>query len=249
MSKFDVESYNRTFSSFSGADIMATFAGRAIGELQMIRYVINREKAPIYTMGSPDPRAFSRGKRSIQGNLVFAQFDRDSLIEEMAKEYKGAPNMSRIQQRRVNMAGRGASGDMGLEDQILSGLKSTDGDGGDTYGIATWDEKMTQLGYQVTDDTGISGNSDIGTLDYYKPEYADQILPFNITLSMANEQGARATMEIYGVELLQESSSFSIDDVLTAKAYTFIARKIRGVRSRSNRMMTGESSPSFGEFM
>lgn len=41
------DSYTRTFTSFSGADITATFNGRAIGELQAIQYSVTREKAPI----------------------------------------------------------------------------------------------------------------------------------------------------------------------------------------------------------
>ncbi len=70
-------SYTKTYTSFSGADIVATFAGKVIGELQAITYSVTREKAPIYTMGSPDPRSFSRGKRGIAGSLVFQVFDRD----------------------------------------------------------------------------------------------------------------------------------------------------------------------------
>ncbi len=60
-----------------------TFGDRIIGELQGISYTITREKAPLYTMGSADPRSFSRGKRGIAGSLVFLVFDRSALIEEM----------------------------------------------------------------------------------------------------------------------------------------------------------------------
>lgn len=72
-------SYQQTFTSFSGADIVATFNGKIIGELQAITYSVTREKAPIYTMGDPNPRSFSRGKRGIAGSLVFTVFDRDAL--------------------------------------------------------------------------------------------------------------------------------------------------------------------------
>ena len=72
-------SYQQTFTSFSGADIVATFNGKIIGELQAITYSVTREKAPIYTMGDPNPRSFSRGKRGIAGSLVFTVFDRDTL--------------------------------------------------------------------------------------------------------------------------------------------------------------------------
>jgi hypothetical protein len=71
--------YTKTFTSFSGSDIIATFGEKVIGELQAITYSVTREKAPIYTMGDPNPRSFSRGKRGIAGSLVFTVFDRDAL--------------------------------------------------------------------------------------------------------------------------------------------------------------------------
>ena len=57
------EQYTKTYSTFSGCDIVATFNGKVIGELQAITYSISREKSPVYTMGSAEPRSFSRGKR------------------------------------------------------------------------------------------------------------------------------------------------------------------------------------------
>lgn len=51
----------KTYNSFSGTDMVCTFGGRLIGELEGISYSIQREKGPIYTMGSVDPRSFSRG--------------------------------------------------------------------------------------------------------------------------------------------------------------------------------------------
>ncbi len=53
--------YQKTYTSFAGADIVATFGGHVIGELQAISYSVTREKAPIYVMGDPDPKSFTRG--------------------------------------------------------------------------------------------------------------------------------------------------------------------------------------------
>lgn len=198
-----------------------------------------REVAPVYTMGSPDARSFSRGKRGISGSLVFVQFDRDALIEEMHKEYKGAPSIQKIQQYVTNMSGVGSKGATGLEDQILSGLKSTSANGANTYGINTWDEQMTKLGYGST---ASSGFDDSNLVDFYTPEYADQLMPFNVTISMANEFGQRAGMELYGIQLLNEASGFSVDDVITAKAYTFVARKLKGIQAKDSLKQTGSSS-------
>lgn len=56
-----------------------------------------------------------------------------------------------------------------------------------------------------------------------KPHYADQIPPFDVVLSAANEYGQRASMSIIGVELLNESGGFSIDDLAMEQQHTFIA--------------------------
>ena len=61
--------------------------------------------------------------------------------------------------------------------------------------------------------------------------YADEIPPFNITVSFANEYGQKATLVIYGVEILNEAIQFGIDNVTTEKAYTFVARKIDYMRA------------------
>lgn len=233
----NLEEYTRTFSSFSGADIVASFNGRIIGELQALSYSVAREVAPIYTMSSPDARGFSRGKRGISGSLVFVQFDRDALMDEMRKEYAGASPMQKFQQFKANVGTQ--FGNTGLEDQILAGLKSTNASGATTYGINTWDEQMTKLGYSA-----VSQGSDFeeGLTGFYTPEYADQLMPFNITVTMANEYGQRAGMEIYGIQLLNEASGFSVDDVITAKAYTFVARKIKGIQAKDSLRQDGASS-------
>lgn len=240
------EEYTRTFTSFSGADIVASFNGRAIGELQAISYSVAREVAPVYTMGSPDARSFSKGKRGISGSLVFVQFDRDALLDEMRKDYAGAPKMQKFQQWRTNVGEQ--FGNAGLEDQILNGLKSTSANGSNTYGVNTWNEQMTQLGYGAT----ANGEFDqFAALDTFVPEYADQLMPFNITISMANEMGQRAGMEIYGIQLLNEASGFSVDDVITAKAYTFVARKIKGIEAKNASVQAGGASAnvSGGQFL
>lgn len=51
----------KSYSSFSGSDIVASFNRKVFAELQGITYSISREKVPLYTMGSPEPRSFSRG--------------------------------------------------------------------------------------------------------------------------------------------------------------------------------------------
>lgn len=73
----------QTLTSFSGADLVATFANVVVGELMQISWAVQRDKAPIFTFGSPDARSFSRGKRGLAGSMTFAVFDHDSLVSAL----------------------------------------------------------------------------------------------------------------------------------------------------------------------
>ena len=96
MTGFSQSQYSRSFNSFSGADIKVSFGEIVVGELASITYSVTREKAPIFTMGDPNPRSFSRGKRGIAGSLVFTIFDRDALlrVKNGSKVYRSAFNTS-----------------------------------------------------------------------------------------------------------------------------------------------------------
>lgn len=192
-----VSEYTRTYTTFSGCDIVATFGNSVIGELQAITYSVSREKAPIYTMGSAEPRSFSRGKRGIAGTLVFTVFDRDALIEA-AKE-QGVKTIKRI------------------------GPASTDVDYNVTpITIDEWDELMTGQVAQAS-----SPNEVPSTLAQEQEiMYADELPPFDITVSFANEYGQEAVLVIYGVEIINEGTGFSIDSVTTERACTFVARRV-----------------------
>lgn len=201
------QEYTKTYTSFSGCDIVASFNGKMIGELQGITYSVSREKAPIYTMGSAEPRSFSRGKRGIAGSLVFTVFNRDALIEEFKDKLDG-DNLG-IQKFKANASNK----------NYLS--------------IEEWDAQMTGYagGNTNVDDEGLTGGKVSDIVGKYTPVYADEILPFDITITMANEYGQRAILVIYGVELLNEGSGYSIDSVTTEKAYTFVARRVDYLRA------------------
>ena len=200
--------YAATYTSFSGCDIICTFGNVVIGELQAISYSIQREKAPIYTMGSAEPRSFSRGKRGIAGTLVFTVFDRDALLGALKGVIEEDKTFQRIGEER-NM-------------QALT--------------IDEWDKQMTELavgnssGAASLDAAGITNRS-VGDKSKTKVHYDDEVPPFDVTISFANEYGQKATLIIYGVEILNETTTFSIDNVVTEKACTFVARRVESMRS------------------
>ena len=155
-------------------------------------------------MGSPEPRSFSRGKRGIAGSLVFTIFDRDALLSALHDHIEQEKTFHRI-------------GTDELEYQRIS--------------IDEWVSKMTDIamnGAGGGDDSAAKNAANI-TNNISKtamPTYDDEIPPFDITISLANEYGQQAVIVIYAVEILNESSGFSIDNVVSEKACTFVARKV-----------------------
>ena len=191
------ENYMKTYSTFGGCDIVATFNGKVIGELQAITYSLTREKVPVYTMGSAEPRSFSRGKRGIAGNLVFVSFNRDALLSE-------------------------------LGDKAISKYQGNDIGAGEFMSMEKWDEMMSDLASSGSASGGDRVVGDTRSLvnDNAKARYADEVLPFDITISLANEYGNKAVTVIYGVEILNEGIGFSIDAPTSERAYTFVARSV-----------------------
>lgn len=64
-----------------------------------------------------------------------------------------------------------------------------------------------------------------------KPRYADEILPFDITITFANEYGNKASTVLYGVELLNEGTGYSIDAPTSERAYTFVCRSVETMKA------------------
>ena len=87
-------------------------------------------------------------------------------------------------------------------------------------GQQNWEESMQ--GY-ITDNGALDP---IAGFVAQEAMYADQIPPFDITVTMRNEYGHSAVQTLYGVEILNEGSGMSIDDITTEKACTFVARGI-----------------------
>lgn len=194
----------RSYNSFSGVDIKAVFANKPIAEIQAVSYSITREKAPLYTMGSADPRSFSRGKRGIAGTLIFLVFDRHAMLGAFGI-YSDTPTkfMSDVDDFRPNVNFTDPTTVQPL--QTVAGDEATS---------ALIESPLT--GTVDADQTVVA------------PWFSDQILPFDITLAAANEYGSFAVMRIYGVELLNEGYGVSIDDIVSEMQHTYVARTLVG---------------------
>lgn len=198
--------FARSYNSFSGVDIKGVFNNQVIAELQAISYSITREKAPIYTMGTADPRSFSRGKRGIAGTLIFVMFDRHALLGAF-----GAYQPNQAQQ----LLFLSDIDDIRPEADVTKDIVGVGLTGGGPGGIGAGVEGQESPIAAVDSDQVIAA-----------PWFVDQIPPFDITLAGANEYGALAVMRIFGVELLNEGYGVSIDDILSEMQTTYIARTL-----------------------
>lgn len=184
----------RQYTSFSGVDIRAVIGGTPIGQLQAISYAVQREKAPIYVMGSVDPLSFSRGKRGIAGTIITLMLDQHVLYGEPFSNLKFIADDGEI---FPDVADKNSAEGLNLDDL------------GTVGGGATFDANDLSSNWSAS-----------------SAWYVDQLPPFDVVIVAANEYGQAAQMRIYGVEILNEGSGFSIDDMVIENQMTYVCRTI-----------------------
>lgn len=181
-----VKKYTRTYTSYSGADIVATcnILGETVtfGTLQTLSYSIHMERAPIRSIGNINAKDYTQGPRTIAGSLVFAVFDKH-LIYHMLEDYKN-----------------------NKKDVITQ-------DSGVFYNILEYSSFKQNTNRHII---------------------ADELPPFDITISFANEYGAKSIFALYGVRLVNEGQVMSINDVYTENTYQFVAVDIDYMNTTEN---------------
>lgn len=133
--------------------------------------------------------------------MIFIVFDRDALLETLLMNLRDRNRSTTDQTGALEIFNPAA--EVGQNPPV--------------YGIRDWNRVMSE-----------SSNRHVA-LDHNTIKYLDQFPPFNITISMANEYGHSSTMRIYGVQIINEGSGMSIDDIVIEKACSFIARGIEHV--------------------
>lgn len=168
-----LSSYTKSFTSFSGADIVASITplgGKPIvfGEIQTISYSIYRPMTPVHSLGRINPKGVVRGPRTIAGSLIFTVFDRH-VLKSMMDQY----NTQEAQEFRK------------------------------TYGL---------------------DRSQIENIREYGK--SDEMPPFDITINFMNEYGNAANLTIYGVYIMSEGQTMSIEDMITENTMQYLAMDI-----------------------
>ena len=214
------------FTSLGGSDIHAVFGNYKFASIQMIRYAVSREKAQIYTLGSPSARATARGKRSVSGAFVFTLIDKKGLVKAMA-EAGGAKDgeVFLSHDEIANFANSANAAKPKPLDMPYKNAASAGGTVGIT-GVVGVGNGNSAASFNPYTDESIFQESNFGTRA--APYLADQLLPFDITIVGIPEYGSAYAKRliIHGVEIMTEASGTSIDDLVIEKQNSFIARSI-----------------------
>ena len=169
--------YQKTYNTFSGADIVATITlpgGKPVvlGELQTISYSIHRDKFPARTLGRINPKGFSYGGRTIAGSLIFTVFDKNVLKAVVEQAYNS---------------------------QVLGHMNL------DSF---TDSEQACQIN------------------EMYYRMLSDEMPPFDVTITFANEYGQVAQLAITGITIVDEGQVMSIEDMMTENTMAYQALDI-----------------------
>ena len=60
---------------------------------------------------------------------------------------------------------------------------------------------------------------------------ADELPPFNVTISFASEYGHRSVLRIFGIRLINEGEVMSVNDIYTENTYQYVARNLEYMKS------------------
>lgn len=184
-----------------------------------------RQEGTCYTLGSPDPRSFSRGKRGIAGSLIFAVFNRDALLQALVEDKENwqtfaPPTMFTAAGNLINRV-----------DDRTNALE-----------MSEWNKKANEASEENKKNPPTEG-SDLKTykainvpsgFGLIKPGnilYIDTVPPFDIMMTFANEYGQAAFQKIYDAEILNEGSGVNVDTIVMERQMTFIARRISPIIS------------------
>ena len=208
-SDLNTSQMSATYSVFTGTDIYTVFQDTIISTLQGLSYSITRQKAPIYTMGSPDPRAVARSKRGIAGSMILTTFDRHALADFMRTSEFAAKNQS-IETTSANPY----TAEIGTSPADIA------------ESIQTMPSTEISSALNTSIDTAVDTGFPDQMSSVATPMFTDQLMPFDSTLMGSNESGVGSVMRIFAIEVLNEGSGVSIDDTSNEVQMTYIARLI-----------------------
>jgi hypothetical protein len=224
------------YRAFSGANIYATIGSRQIGTLQALTVSVTREVAALYSFSDANPKAFVKGKRGIAGSLVFTQFDRHALLMDLFKEAFNKPLETETGLFHTRF--------LGLDNQqsLL---------GGESIATRNFEQNIG-ANAALAFDGGVAQslqtelNSVYDMVRNQRLRYSDQIPEFDITVTMINESGDAAFCVVGGIVLVNEGWGYTLDDLVSEVAFTYVARYVTPLTSLRTGAQESSQNTSFG---
>lgn len=215
----------KTYTSFAGVDIKVIINSKLAGSMQAISYAIQREKAPIYVMGTVDPISFSRGKRGIAGTMISLMMNHHMLYSESFLREQAYLDINEVFGEFINkdpglIVNNKNINDATKAEELLRATTTKDNGRSVPVTSASSSENrdFSGMSFETTD---LEKN-----YAWTKVFYVDQILPFDVVIHAANEYGNTAQMRLFGCEILNEGSGFSIDDIVIENQMTYVCRTL-----------------------
>lgn len=175
-----------------------------IGTLQTISISTYNAKTPIKAIGSKNPIAVARGGRTIAGSMIFNQMHAHVLNEN---------TWPSLTTRMIKDDGflTYSSGNI---DYIVAAntIKEDAHEKVDDYIKKESLKKQWDFSWDNTLIGEVSKPSDIP--------------PFDIVIVMVNELGNVGKIVLYGVDIIHDSQTLSVEDIYTEVQYQYIARDI-----------------------
>lgn len=78
---------------------------------------------------------------------------------------------------------------------------------------------------------------------------ADMLPPFDVAITFHNEYGIGSTMKLFGLTIIDEGQTMSVDDLITEQTYTFMARGLQPITKyqSSTGLLPQDTAPSIRE--
>lgn len=223
-------------STFTGGDIVPYINNVQVGNLESVTWSSSVETVGVYGMGRRDPYGFTKGKRAIVGSLVFTQLNQHVLLEQVF-DITG--------QNRRTLGDIWSSGDLGSNVTASKLANSTNVSvvgryGTSNKGIGTENPSVDPY-INNTISMGLDYNlRGLSPTDFANQlnaqikwtaqlvaaqiiRYADQLPPFDLTLVGVNKFGDASRAILFGVEISNETSGFSMTDLGNSVGMSFVA--------------------------
>ena len=213
---------------FSGCDITATIrlpayqlGGQAvfnkekvfaIGTLQTISISTYNAKSPVKAVGFKNPIAVARGGRTIAGTLIFNQ-----LHHHVFDENNWPSMTSVVDDGFLTYSSGSADYFTGGDFQVKEGAteEEVEQKSKEYFKKNIIKEKLLKQ-WDFSWDTNLMGERS-------KPS---DMPPFDIIILMVNELGQVGKIILYGVDLVHDSQTLSVEDIYTEAQYQYVARDI-----------------------